>query len=383
MSGIKRCIERRDFVKLGALSAGALSALALPLAASGCRSQAGDELFRNERTITDHAGRELTIPTASAIKRVYYTSPLAQVYVFALAPEKQGGTGTQFTEKQMEFLPSYMADLLYMGSISQGGEIDLEMLMKQDIDLIFSISGVQLTATNISDAVKLQEQTGIPVVLVDGSFDKIVEAFRFVGDILGTQARAEEIASYLEGIYSDVTSAVAGVSDEERISLYYAEGPFGLSTEPDVSQHALTFELARARNVAASVPISGSGYGMSGVSLESVIKWDPQVIIAWDSEVQGGADKLIRASADWSDITAVKTGRVYTMPASPFAWCDRPPGVNRFIGLQWVANMLYPQLYDVDMKEETKKFYRILYNIEISDEQALDLLGNSYPPYGK
>ena len=371
-------VERRDFLKLGAAAA---FALGLPL--TGCRSEAGDAIFRGERTITDHAGRELTIPTASNIKRVYYTSPLAQVYVFALDPEKQGGTGTQFTEKQMEYLPDYMANLLYMGSISQGGEIDLEMLMKQDIDLMFSISGVELTATNISDAEKLQEQTGIPVVLVDGSFDKIVEAFRFVSDILGTEKRGEEISTYLEGIYNDVMEAVAPVKDEDRISLYYAEGPFGLSTEPDISQHALTFELARARNVAASVPISGSGYGMSGVSLESVIKWDPEVIIAWDSEVQGGADKLIRASADWSDITAVKTGRVYTMPASPFAWCDRPPGVNRFIGLQWVANMLYPDLYDVDMKEETKKFYRILYNVEITDDQALDLLGNSYPPYGK
>ena len=378
-----RLVGRRDFLKFGTAAAFALAMPPVAAGLSGCRSEAGDAVFRGERTITDHADRTLTIPTASSIKKIYYTSPLAQVYVVALCPEKQGGTGTQFTTKQLEYLPDDEDKLIYMGSISQGGEIDLEMLMKQDIDIIFSISGVGLTATNISDAEKLQDQTGIPVVLVDGSFDKIVEAFRFVGDILGTEARASEISEFLDKIYKDVTAAVADIKDEERISLYYAEGPFGLSTAPDISQHALTFEVAKARNVAAAVPISGSGYGMSGVSLESVIKWDPEVIVAWDSEIQGGADELIRASNDWSDITAVKTGRVYTMPASPFAWCDRPPGVNRFIGLQWVANMLYPDKYDVDMKEETKKFYKMLYNVEITDAQALELLGNSYPPYGK
>ena len=58
----------------------------------------------------------------------------------------------------------------------------------------------------------------------------------------------------------------------------------------------------------------------------------------------------------------VKDGRVYTMPNTPFSWCDRPPSVNRFLGIQWVANMLYPKAYDVDMVEVTKEFYSLLYH---------------------
>lgn len=73
--------------------------------------------------------------------------------------------------------------------------------------------------------------------------------------------------------------------------------------------------------------------------------------------------------------------RVYTMPNSPFAWCDRPPGVNRLLGIQWVANMLYPNVYDVDMVEETKAFYSLFYQVDIDDDNAKGLLGNSYPPY--
>jgi iron complex transport system substrate-binding protein len=201
-----------------------------------------------------------------------------------------------------------------------------------------------------------------------------------LGDVLGVPERAEGIAGYLEGIYEEVTAALEGVRDSERVSLYYAEGPFGLSTEPDISQHALTFEVAKANNVAA-VEVT-QGLGMTAVSLESVIKWNPEVIVAWDDRIRGGADEIIRTDREWQVIDAIKNGRVYTMPNAPFAWCDRPPGVNRFIGIQWVANMLYPKLFDVDMVERTKEFYSRLYWREISDEDALALLGNSYPPYG-
>jgi iron complex transport system substrate-binding protein len=56
--------------------------------------------------------------------------------------------------------------------------------------------------------------------------------------------------------------------------------------------------------------------------------------------------------------------------------------VNRFIGIEWVANMLYPDRYAVDMVEQTQEFYRRMYRVDISTDEALEILGNSYPPYG-
>lgn len=375
-------ISRRRFIQFGGLAA---LSIALPVGGiaglTGCRSEAGDAVFRGERTITDDAGRELTIPTASALERIYFTSALAQVFVFSLAPQLMAGTAMTFTNQELAFLPAGTASLPNMGSLSGNGEIDREELVAKGVQVVFSISGVPLTASNISDADKLQKQTGIPVVCIDGSFDKIANAYRFLGDVLGTVDRAEDLAKYLEDIYAKVTAAVGNLPDDKKVSLYYAEGPLGLQTEPDVSQHALTFEVAGARNVAAVE--EAQGLGMSNVSLESVIAWNPEVIVAWDDVVRGGADEIIRTKESWSTIKAVKDGRVYTMPNIPYAWCDRPPGVNRFIGIQWVANMLYPDLFDVDMVEVTKDFYSRMYWVDISDDQALYILGNSYPPYGK
>ena len=95
------------------------------------------------------------------------------------------------------------------------------------------------------------------------------------------------------------------------------------------------------------------------------------------------ADEIIRTDEKWSHISAVKNGRFYTMPNAPFAWCDRPPGVNHLLGVQWIASMLYLDRYDVDMVEEVKNFYSFLYSVDLTDDDARELLGNSYPPYGK
>jgi iron complex transport system substrate-binding protein len=354
-----------------------LCATALLGACDGAKA-AADSVILGERTITDDAGRELTIPTSGNIKSVFFTSALAQVYITSLCPDLLGGTASKFTESQLRFLPEGVEKLPYLGTIHNNGEIDRESLLTEDIDIMFSISGIGLTAQNISEAKSIQAQTGIPVVLVDGSFDKIPKAFRFLGDILGREERAEELAQYCEKSYKAVHDVVETIPDDERITIYYAEGPEGLQTEPETSQHMLGFLEGGALDAAVCEETYGGG--MTDVSLEQVLKWDPEVIVAWDTDVRGGAADDIRTNPNWAEIEAVKNGRVYAMPNEPWAWCDRPPGVNRILGIHWIANLLYPDIYDVDMKEIVKDYFKVMYEVEVDDATVLELLGNSYPP---
>lgn len=365
-------LTRRAFLK-GAACAAAVTAAA-PLA--GC--DMADRVIMHTRTITDHAGRELEIPTADSIKTVFFTSGLAQVYITALAPELLGASAAKFTEEELEFLPDGVENLPYLGTLNNNDEIDREQLLLHDFDIMFSISGIELTQQNISEAEDIQAQTGIPVVLVDGSFDKIGDAFRFLGDILERPDRAEELASYVDGVYAEVHAAVQQIPDSEKIGVYYAEGPEGLQTEPETSQHMLAFLEAGAKCVADCEVTYGGG--MTNVSLEQVLKWNPEVIISWDSRIRGGAFEDIRTNPDWSTIKAVRDDRVYAMPNLPWAWCDRPPGVNRVIGLQWICNLLYPSYYDVDMVACTQKFFDVMLGVQVSEDRVLDILGNSYPP---
>lgn len=364
---------RRDFAKLAAMAAASIAGGSTLV---GC--SVADNVIMHKQTITDDAGRELEIPTADAIESIFFTSGLAQVYIIALDPDKLGGSAAKFTDEELQFLPKGIEKLPYMGTLHNDDEIDREALLVEDIDIMFSISGVGLTSASISEAEEIQEQTNIPVVLVDGSFDKVGHAFRFLGEILDKQERAEELASYVDKIYEEVSSVVATIPEKDRIPIYYAEGAEGLQTEPASSEHMLAFLEAGALDVATCEETYGGG--MTDVSLEQVLKWDPEVIISWDSDIRGGAYEDIKTNKDWADITAVKDGRVYAMPNLPWAWCDRPPGVNRIIGLEWVCNLLYPDIYQIDIVERTQEFFKVMLNVEITRDQALDVLGDSYPP---
>lgn len=363
-----RAISRRAF--LAALAA--MGGLAL----AGC--QPADEFFSGTRTIRDSIDRVIEIPTPGKLSRVYFTSSLAQVFCLTMAPDLIGGTCTPFKADQLQFLPDGTDKLANMGTLSGGGAIDVEALRASGVQVIFSISGTDLTDVNIEDALALQEKSGIPVVLIDGSFDRIAETYELLGDCLGRPERALELAQYCASIYDRVTDAVARVPESERVTYYFAEGEEGLLSEPDISQHSLAFLAAGGVNVAAEVDPDEPGRragtlnnrNMVNVTLDEVRSWNPDFIITWDYENRTGASHLIKSEADWADVRAVREGRVLTMPNLPFAFCDRPPGVNRFLGIQWLANLWYPDYYDVDMVDVVREFYSTCYWRDISVEQA-------------
>jgi iron complex transport system substrate-binding protein len=230
----------------------------------------------------------------------------------------------------------------------------------------------------VSEAEGLQDQTKIPCLLVDWSFLSIPAAFRFLGKVLGRGERAEELAAFCEQSYASVHEAVSRIPEEDKLTVYYAEGPEGLQTEPETSQHMLGFLEGGALDAAKCEETYGGG--MTDVSLEQVLKWNPDVIVAWDTDTRGGAADDIRTNPDWAHIKAVKGGRVYAMPNEPWAWCDRPPGVNRIIGIHWVANLLYPDVHDVDILAVAKEFFKVMYQVDVSDGDLREILGNSYPP---
>lgn len=366
---IHRALSRRTFICEATIVVASLVGGGILF---GCTTL--DEFFSGERIVADDTGRNVTMPTPATLHSVYFTSALAQVFIFTMAPDLQAGTALTFSKEQLTYLPVDTENLDYLGTLSRGGVIDTAILKQKGVQAIFSISGTDLTDVNIADALALEQESGIPVFLIDGSFDRITDTYRLLGDVLGRVERADELARYCERIYRDVVEAVARVPESELVSYYFAEGPEGLQTEPDASQHSLAFQVARGMNVAADMPLPADRHDMVDVDIDQIKAWDPDVIIAWDWDTREGADKLIRVSSDWADIKAVRTNRVYAMPSAPFPFCDRPPAVNRFLGIQWLANLLYPDYYDVDMVDVVRDFYATCYWRDISLDQARQIL---------
>ena len=366
-------MTRRQLVRWGA---GALLTLAAGGGLSGC--EAGDRYLKGEVTVVDDAGRELAIPAPERLGKVFFTSALAGVFCFTLAPDLVGGAAARIDAEDLAYLPERMAEVPVLGSLSGGGEIDREALMAEGIDLMFSVSAVELSSSNVDDAERLQRSTGIPVVLVDGSDLNLASAYRLLGRCLGAEARAEELAGYCEEIYSFVTGVAASVPEGSRRRFYYAEGPTGLQTEPQGSQHAIAFDAAGGENV-CKLEV-GVAVGYSDVSMEHVLSWDPDYIVALAAS-EGGADEYIRSDPAWAGVSAVREGRVYTMPHVPFNWVDRPTAVNRYLGMHWLCWLFYPDRYSerYDIVDEVVSFYSRFFWRDITREEAIGFLGSSYP----
>lgn len=343
---------------------------------TGCGSSESDRSSSAEKSsagtvsFTDDAGRSVEIPGSDDLKKVYVTSPIGFIQIYTFSPELLAGTPMKFSEEELEYLDPVCKEMKNLGGMQVGAELNKEAIMKSGTQIIFSMSA-KTTDTTVSDADELQEQLGIPVVVLNADFNAMPDTYRRLGEIFNMKDRAEELASYCENVISDVNEKLSAIPDEERVSVYYAENEDGLATEPETSNHAAVLKMAGAKNV-AQIEGKGAG-GLSPVSLEQVLSWNPDVIISWGDD-RGGAYSKIKGSSDWSTIKAVKDGRVYAMPNKPFSWMDRPPSVNRFLGVQWVANLLYPDVYDIDLAETTKEFYKLFYSVDLTDDQVSDIL---------
>lgn len=341
---------------------------------SGCGIQQDKAVVGNKpaktRTIVDHAGRTLTIP--SQINKIFSTSPVGSIMVYTLSPDKLVGWNYDLRPAERSYiLPKYQA-LPNLGGWYAKSTCNVEELLKIHPDVLINMGTVDETA--ISQAEQIQQQLNIPVIIVNGELTKLDQAYELVGDLLGEKSRSAELAAYCRQTVGEVAKTTAQIPADQRVKVYYAEGPKGLQTDPKGSPHTEVLDLVGAVNV-ADVPMKG-GMGMAEVSLEQVLAWNPDVIITWHED-QGGTYKNILTDPKWQDIKAVKNHRVYEIPDAPFSWFDRPPSVNRVIGVKWLANLLYPETIKLDPAAEVKYFYSRFYHLNLSDQEVEKLLTKS------
>ncbi len=336
---------------LGPLALG-LACMALPLSAPA-------------RMVEDSAGRQVEI--TGHIGRVYAAGPPASILVYVLAPEKLTGWSRALRDFERPYIAEPFRDLPETGRLTgRGDSANLEVVLNTKPDLIVDFGSVRDTYVSLAD--RVQEQIGIPYLLIDGRFENTPQALRLLGGILGVPERAEELAGYVERLLSGIDRALADIPPEQRPRVYMARGPAGLETGLKGSINTEIIERAGGRNVADPGDAS-IRRGIVQASIEQVIVADPDTIITWDPHFFAG----VWHQPLWSGIEAVRRGRVYLSPTAPFGWIDRPPSVNRIIGLRWLSGLFFPERLGFDLREETRRFYRLFYHVELT-EPELDRL---------
>src|SRR5262245_2137571 len=314
------------------------------------------------RTITDSAGRNVEVP--DKIEKVVAAGPPASILLYMLAPEKMTGWPNPPAPEERPFIAPQYRDLPALGRLTgRGGTANLEVVLKVKPDLILDFGSVRETYVSLADNV--QEQTKVAYVLIDGRFEATPAALRLMGDILSVKARAEQLAHYVEQTFAEIDAVLASTPADRRPRVYLARGPDGLETGVVGSINTEIIERAGGRNVAEAA----GQRGLVRASMEHLIVADPEIILTWDRNF------FERVTKDplWAGISAVRDQRVYLAPTAPFGWIDRPPSLNRVIGLKWLAHLFYPEKFQADLRETTRAFYRLFYHVDPS-EPELDTL---------
>jgi iron complex transport system substrate-binding protein len=211
---------------------------------------------------------------------------------------------------------------------------------------------------------------GIPVLHIDsGSPGDYPKALRFLGDLLGRKARGEALAAYAEQTLAAIAQGVASIPPDKRLTVYYAEGGDGLYTDGKGSLHTQVLELAGGVNVHPAPQTRL--YGMDKVTMETVLGYAPQIILAQDAKCRD----MILASPLWRTIPAVRDGRVLNIPDLPLNWFDRPPSFMRLLGVKWLAHTLYPDVFPYDMVRETRDFFKLFWDKDLTEAEARAFLG--------
>ncbi len=284
--------------------------------------------------------------------------------VFAIAPDKLIGWTRAFRPNEATFVAPKYAALPELGRLTgRGNTANVEVLLQLKADLVVDAGSTAETYVSLAD--RVQQQTGIPYLLLDGKLDAMPSALRVLGRALGEEKRGNLLADYVEASLKDVRERVARVSPAERPRVYYGRGPAGLQTGLAGSINVELLEYLGARNVAAE----GRG-GLANVSLEQVLAWNPEVILTTDPNFYAS----VWRDARWQGVAAVKARRVHLAPNLPFGWFDFPPGVNRILGLYWAGLLLYPQAFPADLRPRIAEFHRLFYHQVPTEAQLSALL---------
>ncbi len=315
------------------------------------------------RTVRDSAGRIVEIP--DRVERVFAAGPPASILVYALKPEALLGWPRRLRDYEKPYIARPWRDLPETGRLTgRGGDANLERVIVLRPDLIVDFGSVRDTYIDLAN--RVHEQTGIPYILINGRFSETAASLRLLGAALGVPDRGERLAADVETTFAELRATLGAVPEKQRPRVYLARGPDGLETGLKGSINTEIIELAGGRNV-ADVP---GQYGLVQASPEQVIVADPDTIVTWDRTF---FDRVWKDPL-WQGIAAVRRGRVYLSPTAPFGWIDRPPSINRMMGLKWLAGLFYPDLWPGDLRCETHAFYKLWYHVDLGEAELNRLL---------
>ncbi|RZJ30785.1 MAG: iron ABC transporter substrate-binding protein [Brevundimonas sp.] len=244
----------------------------------------------------------------------------AAVLIWSVARERLAGWPRRPDPECLAGLAAGAVDLPELGGLSgPGRKADPAALSALRPRLILDYGDTEQSV--ITRGREVSESLGVPWALIDGSLNRIPDAFRQAGRLLDDNARGQSLADDAEQLLQTWGRSKTGPS------FYYAKNATGLQTGFRGSLSTEVLEGGGWTNVATG------GEGVGSVTHAQIMDWDPEVLVTLNPDFAQAAQN----SSDWRQRRDGSRRRLLLMPDQPFGWIDRPPSVNRLLGCAWLA----------------------------------------------
>lgn len=297
------------------------------------------------------------------VQKVLSAGKVADVVLFSLAPEKLLGVSSELPKKSAPYLSDQVKALEVTGRLAgRGSTAPLEKLVAMKPDIIVDVGSV--SKSYLATAERVNQQTQLPFVLVDGKFPQTAEQIRTIAKLIGSDEKGEKLANYADKVLK-LTHNLAK-NDKQPVTVYFGRGADGLETGLAGSIHAEVLDWVGVKNVA---DVAGDKK-IVRVSMEQILQWQPSIILTHDKNFY----EVLKTSDVWKQLSAVKNNQFYLVPAEPFGWLDQPPSVNRLLGAVWLAHTLAADKVDATQYATLiKDYFALFYGHQLSDKEQAKL----------
>ncbi len=365
-------LTRRSLLRSAALSAAALPVASLPIAPLSSVPALAAAPASEPLVVTDALGRSVTIRTP--IERVAVNFNFEEFTAIAgvdgwrkvvgISRAPWEGWRPSIFKRYAAVIPNLQGQLDIGNSDDSSFSAEKVIALKPDVLLV---------ADWTFQALKTQrdqiEAAGIPIVVIDYNaqiLERHLASTRAIGRIMGTEARAEELATFYDRQYADILARVARSKGPRRkVYVEIGHSPDSVGNSYTTTMWGKLITTLGAENIAL-----GKVPGASGpLNAETVLAEDPDLILlagsSWANRpkaVRTGYDfdeAATRASlepftrrAGWDTLKAVRSGNVN---AIEHGLCR---SLFDFVAMQYIAKRLYPaEFADVDPVQSFRDYH--------------------------
>ncbi|KDE60677.1 ABC transporter substrate-binding protein [Fusobacterium necrophorum] len=237
-------------------------------------------------------------------------------------------------------------------------------LLKPDIVVVWDYQ---------DDAIEKLNKLKIPVVAIKyGTLEDVQQGIKLLGDILNKKEKAERLINYHKDTNKYLASKTKKLENTKRKKILYLRDS-QLTVASGKAVNNIMINMAGGENVAKDITTGA----WSKVTMEQIIKWNPDIIIL------SNFDKILPEDIynnkfegqDWSKIDAVKNKKVFKAPIGIYRW-DAPSAETPLM-IKWIAKVAAVEVFnDYDIRKDIKDFYLEFFNYKLSDEE-LNFILNS------